>query len=121
MLDGGRSQWIARGPFGRKIEWTAEIVEDVPGHHIAWRSVEGSPIRHSGSVGFLPLEDGRATEVKVSMRYEPIGGAVKEAVSKLLGDDPRRQIREDLEQFKSVMEGEMRRSPQQWEREVRAT
>jgi len=118
-MNGSRSHWIAKGPFGRKIEWDAEIVEDKPGHHIAWRSLDGSPIRHSGAVGFLPLDEGRATEVKVSMQYEPVQGALQEAVSKLLGDDPRKQMREDLEQFKKVMEGETRRTSQQWERETR--
>jgi uncharacterized membrane protein len=116
-LDGKRFHCVVRGPLGRRIEWNAEIVEDVPGHHIAWRSEEGSPLRHSGAVGFLPLEGGRATEVKVSLQYEPIRGALRDVVKKLLGDDPRRQIREDLERFRRVVEEETGFESQRWQQE----
>ncbi len=116
-LDGRRSHWVVRGPLGRRIEWNAEIVEDVPGHHLAWRSEEGAPLRHSGAVGFLPLDGGRATEVKVSLQYEPSGGAFREVVARLLGDDPRRQIREDLERFKRVVEDEGCSEARTWQQE----
>jgi uncharacterized membrane protein len=116
-LDGKRFRWVVRGPLGRRVEWNAEIVEDVPGHHLAWRSEEGAPLRHSGSIGFLPLEGGRATEVKVSLQYEPIRGAFRDVVKKLLGDDPRRQIREDLERFKRVVEEESGFESRGWPQE----
>jgi len=36
---GTRSHWKARGPLGMKVEWDAEITDDVPGARIAWRSL----------------------------------------------------------------------------------
>jgi uncharacterized membrane protein len=117
-LDGRRFRWLVRAPSGRRIEWNAEIVEDVPGHHLAWRSEEGAPLRHSGAVGFLSLDGGRATELKVSLQYEPSGGgALREVVSRLLGEDPRRQIRQDLERFKRLVEHEGRPDVRGWEQE----
>lgn len=116
-LDGKRLRWVVRGPRGRRVEWNAEIVEDIPGQHLAWRSEEGEPLRHSGSIGFLPLEGGRATEVKVSLQYEPMHGAFREVVKKLLGDDPRRQIREDLERFRNVVEEESSFESRGWPQE----
>ena len=39
----GRSHWRASAPFGRTVEWDAEITEDVPGQLIAWRSRGAAP------------------------------------------------------------------------------
>jgi hypothetical protein len=41
-VDNGHSHWCAKGPLGTRIEWDAEIVEDLPGKHIStplWHEV----------------------------------------------------------------------------------
>ncbi len=105
VLDQRRSRWVARGPIGTYLEWESEIVEDVPGHHIAWRSVEGAPFKNSGAVGFVSQDGGRTTEVKVSVQYEPPGGYLGEALARLLGRDAKRQLERDLCRFKQMVEG----------------
>src|SRR5690349_16135008 len=32
------SHWVAGAPFGKNVGWDAEIIEEVPGEKIAWRS-----------------------------------------------------------------------------------
>jgi uncharacterized membrane protein len=96
VLDEGRSHWIAKGPAGKRVEWEAEIHEEIPDQLIAWRPLEGAPVDHEGSVRFSPGESD-ATEVRVVLR----GGA---AVARLFGEDPDRRVAEDLRRFKQVLE-----------------
>jgi uncharacterized membrane protein len=103
-LEGGRSRWTARAPLGAVVSWDAEILNDVPGELISWRSVKGSAIDNAGSVSFRPGPAGRGTEVTVELNYEPPGGAVGASVAWLLGEEPRIQVEEDLRRFKQVME-----------------
>ena len=107
----GRTHWRAGAPFGRTVEWDAEIVDDVPGEHISWRSVEGADIRNEGDVRFVSAPGGRATEVHVKLLYEMPGGKLGETVARLYGEDPHQQLDDDLRRFKQVAEtGEVVRS-----------
>ena len=102
---GARSHWVAKGPSGRNVEWDAEIVEDRPGALIAWRTVgRDDDIHHSGSVSFIATPDDRATEVCVSLTYDPPGGKFGVTVAKLFGEEPGQQIADDLRRFKQVLE-----------------
>lgn len=107
--DEKRSHWVAKGPAGTKVEWEAEIINEVPDELIGWRSVEGSQVDNAGSVRFTPINEGRATEVRVVIRYDPPAGVVGAKVSKLLGEDPDANIREDLERLKRLLEGDLAR------------
>lgn len=106
-LSESNSRWVAKGPAGQTIEWDATIVDDTPGHHIAWRSLPGSKVSHSGAVGFVPLENGQSTELKISLQYEPFGGFLGNALVSLLGEEPEHQITSDLKRFKQQMEAEV--------------
>ncbi|MCU0705905.1 MAG: SRPBCC family protein [Fimbriiglobus sp.] len=99
-----RSRWIAKGPMGLRVEWEAELTADTPNQLIAWKSLPGADVDTAGSVHFLPTTDHTSTEVKVSLKYDPPAGAVGTAVAKLFGEDPERQVREDLQKFKEIME-----------------
>jgi uncharacterized membrane protein/uncharacterized protein YjeT (DUF2065 family) len=99
-----RSHWKATAPAGMTVEWDAEIVEDRPNELIAWRSLEGADVEHSGSVRFQPAPGNRGTEVKVSMVYNPPGGVLGVGIAKLFGEEPGEQIKGDLYRFKQVME-----------------
>jgi uncharacterized membrane protein len=101
---GDRSHWVARGPMGKQVGWDAEIITEEPNRRIGWRSLEGSEVATAGSVHFTPAPGGRGTEVKVEMKYEPPAGKVGALIAKLFGEDPERQIREDLLRFKQLME-----------------
>jgi uncharacterized membrane protein len=103
VLDEGRSPWIAKGPAGTRVEWDAEIHEEVPDELIAWRSLPGSDVDHEGSVEFRPLSN-ETTEVGVVLRYNAPAGKLDAAVADLFGEDPSRQVAEDLRRFKQVLE-----------------
>lgn len=99
-----RSHWVAKAPAGKTVEWDAEIINDKENEMIAWRSLEGSGIPNAGSVHFTAAPEGRGTEVKVEIRYEPPAGKIGMLVAKLFGEEPSRQVSEDLRRFKQLME-----------------
>ena len=86
------------------VEWDAEIFNERDKELIAWRSLPGGDIETAGSVHFQPLGEGRGTAVNVSMKYNPPGGKLGDAVASLLGSGLARQIKDDLHRFKSIME-----------------
>jgi uncharacterized membrane protein len=103
-LDERRSHWVARGPAGLRVEWDAEIINEVENDLIAWRSLPGSDVVMAGSVNFDRVRDGSSTEVRVHLQYSPPGGRAGALLSKLLGNDPAHAIREDLRHFKQLLE-----------------
>jgi uncharacterized membrane protein len=104
VQDDKQSHWVVKGPGGKRLEWDAEIVNDIPGQLIAWQSCEGSDVDHWGVVRFVPAPGGRGTQVTVELEYEPIGGAFGVTVAKLFGEEPGQEIGEDLRRFKQFME-----------------
>ena len=100
----GRSHWKAAGPAGRTVEWDAETVEDRPNEVIAWRSLPGTRVANAGTVRFAPAPGDRGTEVTVELRYDPPGGALGATAAKLFGEEPLRQVNDDLRRFKQLVE-----------------
>ena len=101
--DGTRSRWVAKGPAGTKVDWEAEIINEIPNELIGWRSVDGGKVDNAGSVHFQRATDG-GTEVKVLLRYDPPAGTLGATVSKILGEDPAKNVREDLRRLKTLLE-----------------
>jgi uncharacterized membrane protein len=104
VLDEKRSHWVAKAPFGKTVEWDAEIINEVPNEMIAWRSTENADIPNTGSVWFKTLPDGLGTEVKVNLEYNPPAGLIGAAVAKIWGEEPNQQVMDDLLHFKQLME-----------------
>lgn len=104
QVDGNRSHWTIEGPGHMTFEWDAEIHVEREDKLIAWRSLESSEVRHAGSVIFQDAPRGRGVEVKVSINYEPPGGALGSQIAKLIGDHPEAQLEEALTRFKQLME-----------------
>jgi uncharacterized membrane protein len=110
-LADGRSRWVATGPAGMSVEWDAETTEDVAGSRLSWRSVEGSDVDNSGTVELVPATQDRGTEVRLRLSYAPPGGAVGRVAAKLLGEEPKQQVSDDLRRFKQLVEtGDITRS-----------
>jgi uncharacterized membrane protein len=103
-VDERLSHWVAKAPAGRSLEWSAEIINEIPGELIAWATLAGSDVVSAGSVSFTPSPDGRETQVRVRLQYDPPAGKIGAAVAWLLGKDPSQTIREDLRRFKQLME-----------------
>jgi uncharacterized membrane protein len=107
----GTTHWRASAPFGRSVEWDADITEDVAGELIAWRSVGDPDVPNDGEVRFRPAPGGRGTEIHVTLRYWVPGGKLGEAVARYFGEDPHQQLDDDLRRFKQIVEtGEVVRS-----------
>ena len=102
VIDETRSRWVAKGPLGR-IEWDAEIINDIKDKLIAWRSVNESDVGNAGSVQFEAVP-GRGTRVTVTMQYEPPGSSLTALFAKIFGEEPGQQVREDLRRFKQIVE-----------------
>ncbi len=100
----GRSHWIARGPGGVHLEWDAELLNEETLVRIAWRSLPNAHVNHAGSVHFRPALQGKGTEVRVILSYEPPGGKLGAGVAKLLGSAPTKQLQKDLMQMKEMLE-----------------
>ncbi len=105
------SHWVAGAPFGKHVEWDAEIIDEAPGEKIAWLSTGKADVPNAGTVRFVPAPDGLSTEVHVVLTYDIPGGALGKAVAKYFGEEPHQQLDDDLRRFKQVLEtGEVVRS-----------
>jgi uncharacterized membrane protein len=102
--DDRHSHWLARLPGGKEVEWDAEIVNDLEGKLIAWKTVGSPDIAHAGSVHFTPLADMAATEVRVVFDYEPPAARTFGVIAQHLGLSPQTLVAEDLRRFKDAAE-----------------
>jgi len=104
VIDDTHSHWVAKAPFGKTVEWDAEIVNEEPGRMIAWKSVGDPDVPNAGSVWFKPVPGDRGTEVRINLEYNPPAGVIGATVAKLFGEEPGQQINDDLRHFKNLME-----------------
>ena len=97
QLDEKTLRWRAN-VGGKEQEWEAEITEQVPDRHIAWRSTTGAP--NAGSVMFDAIGADK-TRVSLELSYEPQD--TTEKVGDALGVLDRR-VDGDLGRFKDFIE-----------------
>lgn len=104
--------WKAK-VMGKTEEWDAEITEQVPDRKIAWRSTSGAP--NAGEVTFQPVSDS-TTQVNLWLEAEPQSAAEKvgDAVGVL-----DRQVKGDLEKFKTFIEKRGGQETGAWRGEIR--
>jgi len=95
VQDDTHSHWIAKAPFGKTVEWDAEIINEEPGRMIAWKSTGEPDVPNAGSVWFKPVPGDRGTEVRISLEYNPPAGVLGASVAKLFGEEPSQQINDD--------------------------
>lgn len=103
-IEPGRTHWVAKPIDGVKVEWDAEIFNEIENELIAWRSLEEADVVNAGSVRFQPGPTGHGTYVRIAMNYNPPAGKVGVGIAHLLGAEPAQLIREDLRRLKQVME-----------------
>jgi len=104
IVDALHSHWVIEAPGGKTVQWDSKIVRDQPGYLIAWESLAGASVRNSGQVEFIDSPDDRGTVVRVTLAYDPPGGAVGKLIAKLYQKEPKIQARQDLRRFKQLME-----------------
>jgi len=100
----GTSHWIMKTSMGKELEWEARIIEERPNEMISWQSLEDADVDNAGSVWFIPDSGGQSTTVRVKMKYSPPGGKIGAALAKMSGQDPEKELAEDLSRFKTLME-----------------
>lgn len=103
-IDATKSRWTAEGPFGRELQWEAEIFNERPGELIAWRSLPGGDIETAGSVRFEELSHDRGTEVRLSLKYNPPGGKLGAMIATVSGRGLKQEITENLRNLKRQLE-----------------
>ncbi|MCW5659007.1 MAG: SRPBCC family protein [Burkholderiaceae bacterium] len=101
-LGGDRSQWTVRGPAGIGVQFQSVAHMQRPSE-LAWESEPGSTVHNSGRVTLVP--EGSGTRVAVRLAYRPPVGAMGQAVSSLLGANPKQEFEDDLERMKQFIEG----------------
>ncbi|HSW23126.1 MAG TPA: SRPBCC family protein [Burkholderiaceae bacterium] len=100
-LAGDRSHWTVRGPAGIGLQFDSIARMERPSE-VAWESEPGSKVSNSGRVTLVP--EGYGTRVNVQLSYRPPAGAMGQAVSSLLGADPKQQFEDDLERMRQFIE-----------------
>jgi uncharacterized membrane protein len=103
-LGGGHSHWVAKGPAGTRVEWDAEIINEVENQVIGWQSLPGGDITAAGSVNFDTVRNGRNTQVSVHFQYAPPAGRAGSIIAMIFGREPSQTVREDLRRFKQLLE-----------------
>jgi uncharacterized membrane protein len=106
VQDERHSHWVAKAQIagGKQFEWDAEVTHDEPNKVIGWRSLPGADIDNTGQIRFSPALGDRGTEVHVFIDYVPPAGRLGHWIASMLGENPRRVVREDLRNFKRIME-----------------
>ncbi len=97
QVDDKHLHWVAN-VGGRRKEWDAEIVEQVPDERIAWRSTTGAA--NAGIVNFRP-KDHNHTMITLQMNYQP------ESATEKIGDSLgllSRRVENDLKHFRDFIQ-----------------
>jgi uncharacterized membrane protein len=98
------SRWTIKTPFGNTVEWKAEIVEEQINEMIRWASLKGSEVANTGIIHFETMLDGKGTEVKVQIQYQPPFGKFGLWIANLFGFSPEKRVEETLFQLKDILE-----------------
>ena len=104
--DDRHSHWVARLPGGKRVEWDAEIVNDIEGKLIAWKTVGDPDVAHAGSVHFTPLLDGTGTEVRIVFDYEPPYARLIDEIASHIGLTADALAADELRRFKAYVESD---------------
>jgi len=99
-----QSHWVMgnpEDPDGKRIEFDSEIVEDVPGEKLAWKSIAGD-VEQSGEAQFHARRDGRGTVVTLIQHFKV--GALANAAASTAERGPRQTVIENLRHFKELAE-----------------
>jgi uncharacterized membrane protein len=101
--DDGTSHWAVGGRGGVLMEWDSVITAHRAKELLAWRTLPGSRIEHSGVVRFEALAADR-TRVRVHMSYRPPGGVLGHLAARSCGMDAGRTLEEALARLKHFIE-----------------
>jgi len=109
VVERGRSStWTANLPVLGHVSWRAELIDDIPGQLISWRSEPDSRVQIDGKVWFTRAPGRDATEVRAELQVGGLGKRPSAGLARLFAAP---QVKGDLRRFKQVAEtGEVLRS-----------
>lgn len=99
-----RLRWTVRGPRDRDFSWETQIVEEVPGEFLRWKTSDEAVLSNEGSVRFREAPGDRGTQVTLSVDFDPPGGALGSAALSRLDIVPATLAGEALSRFKRLVE-----------------
>lgn len=97
-------EWRIDAPLGRSLVWQSRFVEERPSELLRWESLPGAELPNEGSVRFEPAAANWGTVVRLRFRFDPPGGALGKAATKLFGIVPTTITATALRRFKSLVE-----------------
>jgi len=101
---GKQSHWVMGNPEdadGKRIEFDSEIVEDVPGEKLGWKTIAGD-VEQFGEVRFQARRDGRGTVVTLVQHFKV--GVLANAGASTAKRGPKQTVIENLRHFKQLAE-----------------
>jgi len=103
-LTATQSHWVMGNPEdaeGKRIEFDSEIVEDIPGQKLAWKSIAGD-VEQAGEVHFHARIDGRGTVVTLIQHFKI--GVLANAAAATAERGPKQTVIENMRHFKELAE-----------------
>lgn len=97
------SHWVAAlGPF--RLQWSAEIVDELRDERLQWRALPDADIEHEGVVELSEYPSAGSTLLHLQMRFRPSGVAGLKAISYLAKMFTEQKLAVDLIRFRQFME-----------------
>lgn len=105
-IDDRQSRWRLRltPDSAPLLEWTADLINEVPGKVLGWRTTGDADVVSAGSVTFMQAPGNQGTEVRVHLQYAPPLGRLGTAAATLSGHPPAALVREALRDIKRYLE-----------------
>lgn len=105
QVDSQVSDWTISVPGHLKtINWKAELVKEIPGELLAWKSLPGADIENAGKIEFHDALGKQGTEIRATLSYHPPFGKAGEKISHLFNPLFKKTIATDINNFKSFAE-----------------
>lgn len=95
------ADWTAHGPAGGAYRWRTQT-EETGTDQVRWSTLDGADVPNAGSLTFRPAPGDRGTELHLTVRFDPPGGAVGQVVSKLFHIVPREIVLTALYRFRAL-------------------
>lgn len=103
--EGKRYHWQMEAPkLGKKVDWEAEIVDEIPNERILYRTYNGSDVGQAGEITFKDGPQGEGTEMQATIKYYPPQGAMGSAIAKMINALIENVVHEDMRRFKYLLE-----------------
>lgn len=104
VLSFTRSRLLAQLKSGLQTQWEVEIIEEIPGMMLAWKSIPDALVSFSGTVWFTRSARGKGTIVTMTMDYDLPTGRNSELAPFFNGDDPEFLVISNLHRLKAYLE-----------------